>query len=132
MSKLLGLNNSNVLEVIKSEGGKLQIINVPNQYADKYVADIPDGQYSQIFDCRTFRSIRLYGNQSTANVSLLEFSYNNDDGDYLFQVIDQLTPIIIDGNICINKLIDTPPTYFRIKNISGQQQTYSLRLQKIQ
>tara|TARA_R110000823_G_scaffold37383_5_gene101591 strand:- start:299 stop:697 length:399 start_codon:yes stop_codon:yes gene_type:complete len=132
MSKLLGLNNSNVLEVIQSVGGALKVIDVPTQYADSYVADIPSGTYTQIFDCRNFRSIRLYGNQTTAYTSLLEYSFNNDDGNYGFQVIDKLDPLIIEGSVCINKVIDTPPSYFRIKNISGITQTYSLRIQKVQ
>lgn len=126
MSKLLGLNPSNVLETIKSKENALLVNANTNMEFVVYEATLLHTQNSTDFDLRGAKNIRIYGNSSSATFLQLQFATQLSPQDY--QYVDQMNPLTINGDICINYHLQTPPPYLRIANTSGQTHQLSLRI----
>ncbi len=126
MSKLLGLNGSNVLETIKSKDNALLVNPNTNMELITYEGTLANGEDSTPFDLRGARKVRIYGNSGTANFIQVQFASVNNPYDWKF--IDQINPLTINGSICINYHLDTPPPFIRIANTSGVGHSLSLRI----
>ena len=126
MSKLLGLNPSNVLETIKSKENALLVNANTNMEFVIYENTLLHTQISPDFDLRGAKKIRIYGNSSSATFLQLQFATTLTPQDY--QYVDQMNPLTINGSICINYQLETPPPYLRIINNSGNTHQLSLRI----
>ncbi len=126
MSKLLGLNPSNVLETIKSKENALLVNPNTNMEFIIYENTLLHTQNSTDFDLRGAKKIRIYGNSSSDVFLQLQFATTLTPQDY--QYVDQINPLTINGDICINYHLDTPPPYLRIVNTSNTTHQLSLRI----
>lgn len=127
MSKLLGLNPSNVLETIKSKDNALFVSSSSNIVTlPAYEVSLDNGDFTAEFDLRGARKVRIYGNSTVANFLQVQFSLVGGVADWKF--IDQINPLTINGSICINYHLDTPPPYLRIANTSAVTHGLSLRI----
>ena len=187
MSKLLGLNASNVLETLKSvdnhlithskvmglndNGGQSQIRtdnsgNITSHTTGQYIATpftLTDGQttifqldssgnlkvreqptqilqvleeptiaagaFGGIIDCRNMKSIRIWGNTSTLSVLTLQFASTNSPYDW--QNVETIMPLEYYGSYQVSKVIETPPPFMRVNNLTGSVQGYSIKVSKI-
>mgnify|MGYP003122845121 CR=1 FL=1 len=136
MSKLLGLNSSNALEVLKSNNHRLLTQSAVSVETSIQILQqtLANGEDSTVIDCRNIKSIRIWGNNSTLALLPLQYASTSDyegTGNYDWQITDSLLPINIYNSYCINKLIDTPPAFIRIANLTPDSQQFSLRILKI-
>ena len=134
MSKILGLNPSNVLEPIQVDANSnlRVIVSSYNQGIQGILDTLPDNTGGSIIDCRNMKNIRIWGNNSTLALLTLQYASENVDGVYDWFFSDTLMPIEYYGEYQINKHIPTPPQYIRVYNQTGASQTYSLRIIKNQ
>lgn len=188
MSKLLGLNASNVLETLKSvdnhlithskvmglndNGGQSQIRtdnsgNLTSHTIGQYIASpftlttgqttilqldssgnlkvreqptqalqvvddnpIAAGAFGTIIDCRNMKSVRIWGNTSTLSVLTLQFA-STDSPSYDWQNVETIMPLEYYGSYQVSKLIETPPPFMRVNNLTGSVQGYALKVSKI-
>ncbi len=127
MSKLLGLNPSNVLETIKSKENALLVNSNTNMEVSVYEATLSNGQDSTPFDCRGATKVRIYGNSGSNQYLQLQFATKSTPS-YDWQFVDIINPLTINGSICINYHIVTPPPFIRIANTSPETHGLSLRI----
>jgi len=131
MSKILGLNPSNVLAPIKIDGNSnLKVIGQSNIGIQTIADTLANGAAGTIIDCRNSSSLRIWGNNSTLSLLSLQYASEVVDGVYDWQFCDTLMALEYYGQYQINKLIDTPPEYIRIFNQTGASQQYSLKIKR--
>ena len=148
MSKLLGLNASNILEPLKSisnnlltqsksmglndSGGQSQI---RTDNSGNLVSQTIGVYYETPFTLGDGASTMVQLDiNSTLSILSIQYASTNDYGGggvYDWQYVDTLMAIDYYGNFQINKLIDTPPSFMRIANNTGSSQQFSLRVIKI-
>ncbi len=129
--RLVGKNNligSPVLysEVLVNSDNKLEVSASPSMTLLTYDGTLNNGDFSTTIDLRGARKVRIYGNSSVANFLQVQFASVVDVNDWKF--IDQINPLTINGSICINYFLDTPPPYLRIANTSAVSHGLSLRI----
>tara|TARA_R110001632_G_scaffold120153_1_gene232756 strand:- start:913 stop:1320 length:408 start_codon:yes stop_codon:yes gene_type:complete len=131
MSKILGLNPSNVLAPLKVDANSnLKVIENVSTAIQVIQDTIANGAGGSIIDCRNSSSIRLWGNNSTLSLLTLQYASENDNGVYDWQFCDTLLAIEYYGQYQINKHIPNPPEYIRIYNQTGASQQYSLKIKR--
>ena len=105
-------------EVLVNADNKLEVSSSPNiVILPAYEATLANGEDTTPFDLRGARKVRIYGNSGTANFLQVQYAISNSPYDWKF--IDQINPLTINGSICINYHLDTPPPFLRIANTSG-------------
>ena len=113
-------------EVLVNADNKLEVSSSPSMSLITYEGTLANGEDSTPFDLRGARKVRIYGNSGTANFIQVQFASVNNPYDWKF--IDQINPLTINGSICINYHLDTPPPFLRIANTSGVSHTLNLRI----
>jgi len=88
------------------------------------------GAFTDPFDLIGASKVRLYGNVGTNGTLQIQYASVLAGGVYDWQYTSITTPTVINGNICINLLIDSPPKYLRIENTSAVPQSVSFRVVK--
>tara|TARA_R110002072_G_scaffold195134_1_gene352494 strand:- start:105 stop:509 length:405 start_codon:yes stop_codon:yes gene_type:complete len=134
MSKILGLNPSNVLAPLKVDANSNLnvIISSYNQGIQSISDTLPDDTGGSIIDCRNMKNIRIWGANTTLALLTIQYASENVDGVYDWFFCDTLMPIEYYGQYHINKHIPTPPQYIRVYNQTGAEQTYNIRIIKSQ
>mgnify|MGYP003662509288 CR=1 FL=1 len=131
MSKILGLNPSNVLAPLQVDtNSNLKTIGQFITHIDVIGDTLANGETGSIIDCRNASSIRMWGNTSTLSLLSLQYASVNDDGVYDWQFCDTLMALDYYGSYQVNKIIDTPPEYIRVYNQTGSSQQYSLKIKR--
>lgn len=114
-------------EVLVNADNKLEVSSSPNiVILPAYEATLANGEDTTPFDLRGARKVRIYGNSGTANFLQVQYAISNSPYDWKY--IDQINPLTINGSICINYHLDTPPPFLRIANTSGVSHSLSLRI----
>lgn len=115
-------------EVLVNNENKLEVSASPSMSFITYENTLLHTEFSTPFDLRGARKIRIFGNSSSNTFLQLQFATVLDNGTYDWNYIDQINPLTINGSICINYHLDTPPPYLRIANTSNQTHQLSLRI----
>jgi hypothetical protein len=114
-------------EVLVNSDNKLEVSASPSMSFLTYENTLLHTEFSPPFDLRGARKIRIFGNSSSDTFLQLQFATVSSP-IYDWNYIDQVNPLTINGSICINYHLDTPPPYLRIANTSGQTHQLSLRI----
>ena len=130
--RLVGKNNLVGTPVVYSEvlvhsDNKLEVSASPSMSFYTYEETLLHTEFSTIFDLRGVRKIRIFGNSSSDTFLQLQFATVSSP-TYDWNYIDQINPLTINGSICINYHLETPPPYLRIANTSNQTHQLSLRV----